>query len=190
MLLLIVGAILSSFIIPYVNSQSNHTKLLQETTLKKSIEIVKHNSEINRQLNTILTTIEMFHKDNVSGVSQLENYKEAQEKLRNKINGLYLEFDKYAWWWQWEIYHEAVILELTSSDELQHVDNILKEYESNIAENVKDIYSFLYACLDKEYNPKNTDITNQMLELRNKHTELTADRDKNISKIIRIFASK
>jgi heme exporter protein D len=63
--LLIIGATMTSLIVPYLNSKINRNQLLQEARLKKAVEIREHNTEFSSKLNALKTMLETFHNMNV-----------------------------------------------------------------------------------------------------------------------------
>ena len=59
--LLIIGATITSLLVPYLNSRVNRNELLQEAKLKKASEIREHVIEFNSELNALETMLELFH---------------------------------------------------------------------------------------------------------------------------------
>src|SRR5215207_1758689 len=78
LVLLVIGATITSLLVPYLNAKVNRNEILQEARLKKAIEIGEHNTEFNSKFNTLKTMLESFHRRSVSLQLKPSEFKEAQ----------------------------------------------------------------------------------------------------------------
>jgi hypothetical protein len=188
--LLIIGSLLGSFLIPYINSLSNRRQLLREARLKKVLEILHNNSGIKSQLNVMRTRLGMFHQDNLRQKPSPTELKQRQDKLAEDINERYLEFDKVAWWWHKDLYQEAIILEITTPDGSQKLAASLSEYGKNVEESVNALNVFWAACLSRDYDWKESEKVIQIVkEMDKKWADLDSRREKLVSDIVRDFTA-
>lgn len=167
LLLLIVGSIIGSILIPKISEQASRTKALQEARLRKAVEIVDNNTVTISQLNAIRTRLAMFHGDNVRLKPPPVRLKELQDQLAQDMNNRYLEFEKTGWWWYRALNEQAVILEIvppTGSGKLRsHVD----AYHDNISQTVNVLQEMWHACVDADYDYQDARII-QIQEKMNK----------------------
>jgi hypothetical protein len=151
--LLIVGAIITSLLIPYLNDQFSRNRVRQETSLKKVLEIGLHNTEFISELNTLKTMMKSFHSQNVRMQLQPDELKEAQKNFRKDFNTRYLALDEKAWYWYWDLGREADVLDLISPKELQVLNADLNEYGANVTKSVEAMRPLWRALTSHEYNP-------------------------------------
>jgi len=69
----------------------------------------------------LLTTLEIFDKDNSGPAARFIDYRKEQKELRRIMIERYSEFDRQAWWWYSQIYVEAKILGIASPEELERL---------------------------------------------------------------------
>jgi hypothetical protein len=176
---LLLGTVLTSLVVPWVTYQ----RTIREKRLEKALELLVHNAEVNQRLNTLLTTLEIFHNDNSGVAARLVDYKEEQRTLRRVMMDRYLEFDASAWWWYGRARSEAAILRLTSSAEVKRIDDLAKAYESNLVSSTGTLNELWNRFLREEYRP--TDMRNKvaMTETRRKLDALRASRDRIIGEL-------
>jgi len=188
--ILILGAVLTYFIIPPILDIANKNKYTYEKRIKKSIEIINHNRQVNQKLNMLQTALELFHKDQRSIIEKNYNYCQSQKEMKIKINALYLDFESVAWYWYWTIYEEAKIIEELNKKELDELNNLLEKYDSNIVKSTEILSIFWDMCLRKEYKPKDTSIDTTMSKTRKELKKLYLSRDLLIRNILKIFLHK
>ena len=152
----LVGTVLTYVVVPLVTYQ----RTLKEKRLEKALELLTHDADVNQRLNTLLTTLEIFHKDNSGVAARLVDYKEEQNTLRHAMMDRYLEFDASAWWWYGKVRSEAVILRLTSPSEVKRIDDLAKAYESKLIASTGVLNELWNRFLREEYRP--TDIGNNV----------------------------
>jgi len=185
--LLLMGTVISSVIIPNISSRSNRVQLIQTARVNVANEIINRNLEVNRLLNSLQTTLEIFHKDNSGPAARLLDFKSEQKSMRIKMNELYLDFDKHSWFWYGKIYHEAHNLALSES-ELSRIKEAFSFYERNLVKSTEEISNFWNTCLREEYNPADSTINSVMQNSRKNLDQLSQKREELIHEITRILS--
>jgi hypothetical protein len=183
---LLIGSMLTSLVVPRLT----YYRTLREKRLEKALEILTHDAEVTQRLNALLTTLEIFHKDNSGPAARLVDYKEEQKTLRRVMLERYLEFDRVAWWWYRKIRAEAIILQLTSPDGSARMDTLIQAYDSNLVQSTNILNGLWTRFLREEYRP--TDRTNDlaMNQARKSLVELSLARQKIIDKLAQEFVDK
>ncbi|MGH9908676.1 MAG: hypothetical protein ACRD8U_24210 [Pyrinomonadaceae bacterium] len=128
LILLLVGSVLSSLLIPGISARSTEAQLIQETRLKKALEVGIHNREFDSKLNGITTLMKTFHNQNVRMKFNPVELRQAQNAFRKDYTDRYLALNETAWWWYWDIQREARLLKLTSASDDARLDQKIKEY--------------------------------------------------------------
>ena len=185
---LLIGTCLSSWLIPYVSGRIDHEKLIREARLKKAMEIIGDNAETERNLNRLLTTLEIFNKDNSGPAARFIDYRKEQKELRQIMIERYSEFDRQAWWWYSQIYVEAKILDIASPQELERLGKISNRYGENLKTSMTAVESLWNAFLRETYRPldlRNADLVKQV---RTKLSELNQERSELVIESAQIFA--
>ena len=151
LLLLFIGSVIGSFLIPIVSEKIGKKRVLQEARVKKAAEIVDNNIKTLSQINSLITRLNMFHDDNTRLKPSPAQLSEQQEKLRDDMNGRYLEFEKTGWWWYRNLNDEAVILEIVPPSGSQKLRDDINAYAQNINDTVSAFGDFWHICLSKDY---------------------------------------
>ncbi len=136
LLVLLIGSVLSSLLIPSISSRSSEAQLLQETRLKKALEVGVHNREFDSKLNALITLMKTFHNQNIRMKPNPAELRESQNAFRKEYTDRYLALDEMAWWWYGDIQREARLLRLTSDDDYKLLDETIKEYGNSTAASV------------------------------------------------------
>lgn len=152
LLLIFVGSVVGSILIPIVSERINRKKVYREAGLRKAVEIVDNNTRTLSQLNSIVTRINMFHDDNVRLRPSPQKLAGFQDKLADDLNRLYLEFEKNGWWWYRHLNDEAVILKIVPPSGSQKLRDDINAYANNITETVGAFQDFWHICLSKDYD--------------------------------------
>ena len=187
LLLLIVGSIVGSILIPRISEQASHTKALQDARLRKAVEIIDNNTRTISQLNALRTRLGMFHSDNVRLKPASAKLKEWQDKLGADMNDRYLEFEKTGWWWYRDLNDEAVVLEIvppTGSDKLRKDVNA---YHTNILDTVKALNEMWHACVDATYDYQDPHITEIQQKMNKEWDDLTNARSQVVNDLVADF---
>jgi hypothetical protein len=98
LLLLIVGSILSYFVIPAINSISGKERRISEQKHELADKIIDQDMEISKNLNSLFVTLALFRKDH-EHFSNLEALNVSRQATHNDMLKLYLHFDSEAWFW-------------------------------------------------------------------------------------------
>jgi hypothetical protein len=186
---LLLGTALSSLLIPYFSGRIDNEKLIREARLKKAMEIIGDNTETERNLNKLLTTLEVFHKDNSGPAARLTDYKKEQKELRRIMIERYLEFDKQAWWWYSQINVEAKILDIASPQELERLHQISNEYGENLKTSTAAVDDLWNAFLRETYKPSDPRNAELMKQTRSKLDGLSQKRSTLVMESAQIFAA-
>jgi len=150
--LLLAGALMSSLVVPYITSVSVKNRLLQENRLNMQREIIKNGILTDRQINAILTRLELYHKDNYRLKPGKRELKAVQNRLQDEINRMYLNFDDNAWWWHRGLYQEAAMLNLTTKESLDSLLSDMGKYQGNIVTSTNVLSGLWGKCLSAGYD--------------------------------------
>jgi|KBSSwiStaDraftv2_1062776.scaffolds.fasta_scaffold493006_2 hypothetical protein len=188
--LLIVGSIIGSFLIPWISQRSDKSRVLREARLKKAVEIVGNNTRSLAQLNSLVTRLGIFHKDNIRLKPSPAKLSALQEKLAEDMDKQYAEFEKTGWWWYRSLNDEAVILEIvprTGSDKLRHdIDN----YAENMTQTVASFGDLWHKCLSKEYDfQENGPVTQIQTKMNERLKQLATERIALVNNLVQDFSS-
>lgn len=190
--LLAIGAVTTSLLVPYLNSKINRSQLLREARLNRAIEIGKRNTEFNSKFNALKTMLESFHNQNVRLVLQPSELRAAQLKFRDDFSKRYLELDETAWWWYSDLEKEASVLDLIPPNELQALDIDLEKYGDNLHRHFEVLKPLWQVLTSQDYNPNDQtsrDKVEQIIKDVNKGGPLFQDRSDLIERITRHFTS-
>jgi hypothetical protein len=181
-----VTTVLSSFVIPLLAHRSD----VRQQRLRRALDILDRDMEVNRRLNSLLTTLEIFHKDNSGVAARLGDYRQEQRELRKTMAARYVEFDNVAWWWYQRLPTEASILGLTSPAETARVTDLMRRYEANLVKNTQVLNDLWNAFLREEYRPTDTRNTELMTETRKQLEELAGQRMRLVQALAELLASR
>jgi hypothetical protein len=159
LVLLVVGSVIGSVLIPRISEQAGKTKVLQDARLRTAVQIVDNNTRTVSQINSIVTKLSTLHDENRRLKPSPAKLSERQDKLAEEVSNRYEEFEKTGWWWYRDLNDEAVILELvppTGSDKLREDVNA---FANNILETVNTMNELRHACLAAAYDYKDERVT-------------------------------
>jgi hypothetical protein len=168
LVLLVVGSVIGSFLIPRISEQIGKKKVLQDARLRTAVQIVDNNTKTVSQINSIVTKLATFHDQNRRLKPSPAKVSERQDKLAEEVGNRYDEFEKTGWWWYRDLIDEAVILELvppTGSDKLREDVNA---YAKNILDTVNTMNELRHACLAADYDYKDERVTKIKNDVNNK----------------------
>jgi hypothetical protein len=151
--LLVLGAIITSLLIPYLNSKVTRSQLLQEARLKKATEIGDRNMEFSSKFNALKTMLESFHRRSVRLRLPPSEFKETHSRFVDDFYKRYLELDEKAWWWYPAVEREASVLHLVSETEQQTLSTDCKAYGDNLNESFNILRPLWQAMTSNDYNP-------------------------------------
>ena len=154
LLLLVVGSIIGSFLIPYLTDRATKKKVLQEARLRKAVDIVDTNTRMVSQLNSISTRVSMFHENNLRLKPSPEELRTARDKLIEDIDERYLEFEKAGWWWYRDLIDEAVILKIVPPNGSDQLREHINSYGQNMLDTTNALKTMWHPCISAEYDYK------------------------------------
>jgi hypothetical protein len=129
-------ALFSSYCLPRIVEKSNRRELSRTERLKKAFDFGERNKEMNSRLNAMKTRMHGFNAQNVRGRFSMTQFRETQKLFQQQHTSDYLELDRNAWWWYWDLEREAQVFDLLSAAELKVFHNLLLKYGSNMAQSV------------------------------------------------------
>ena len=171
---------LSTLLIPGIIEESNKTEALRVARLKKTLEIADRNREFKSRLNVLKTRMHTFNQQNVRGHLSRAELRDVKKRFQQEHTNDYLELDKMAWWWYWDLEREGEIFGLLSSPELITLHDLLEKYGNNTAESagtISALWEFLSSSkysLSKESQKRITDLE---LEMNTRLTDLSKVRE-------------
>ena len=95
-------------------------------------QILDENTRTNAQLNELITRLEMYEKDFIAckGHKLFNVFQEKRVKAK-ELNNFYLEFNRTAWWWYWDIYYMTEVRGIIPN-KLDSLKSMVNEYKNNI----------------------------------------------------------
>jgi hypothetical protein len=132
-------ALFSSYCLPRIVEKSNRRQLSRTERLKKAFDFGERNKEMNSRLNALKTRMHIFNQQNVRGRFSPVQVREAQKLFEQQHTSDYLDLDKNAWWWYWDLEREAQVFDLLSAQELNVLHDLLLKYGNNMSQSVGSI---------------------------------------------------
>jgi hypothetical protein len=135
LVVLVVGAIITSILIPIVThfvTQWNATYMARRT---KAVEVLKEANLVNQRLNLIQTALENFEHDVLPysvSPDNPEEFRSEQKELRKQIESLYADFNTSAWFVFRDLSAEASILRILPADRIEKFNKLIDEYNMNL----------------------------------------------------------
>jgi hypothetical protein len=142
----LMTAVLALIVVPRIASKLDAEKQLRAQRLKVATEFLAHNTETEVDLNSLLTTLVLFDKDNNAGLSKRNEYKEYQRSMRKQVDAQYQKIDQKMWWWYWELPMQARVSNVISASELTAVENLNRQYGENLVQ-ATDLINEVWAAL-------------------------------------------
>lgn len=189
LLLLVIGSVIGSFLIPWISQKTDRNRVLREARLKKAVEIVNNNTETISQLNVMVTRLGIFHKDNIRLKPGPDKLDALQDKLAEDMNTRYADFEKSGWWWYRSLNDEAVILEIVPPEGSDKLRNEVNAYADNITQTVAAFNDFWHKCLSKEYDfEENGNVTQIQKKMYERLGQLATERVKLVNNLVQGFS--
>ena len=165
LMLVAVGTLMTSLLIPVVLSGYNDVKSLQQARLTKAVEFGDHNNDFNGKVNSIATLMLMFNTHNHRFKTSGPQLSEAHQELTKNYRERYLELDATAWWWPSHFLRELEALKSLSPDEVKQLTGFVDEYNKSVLTTVnavKPLWHFLdspeYKTDEQSQQSRRTDI--------------------------------
>jgi len=129
LLLLLLGTLLGSIVVPRIDQQIARVRRSQELRTQKAIAIIKASNDTEVLLNEIMTAFENRFKDDIS----LHAWNEEQPSFKAKVYSLHEEFNRIAWRWCPEAVEEAHLLTLIDRGDYLLAKQICASYSESLA---------------------------------------------------------
>ena len=189
LLLLVVGSVIGSFLIPWISHKTDRSRVLREARLKKKVEITNKNTETISKLHLLVTRLGIFHKDNTRLKPSPAKLAVLQDKLGEDMNDLYADFQKEGWWWYRSLNDEAVILEIVPPGGFDKLRNDVDAYEKNITDTVAAFNAFWHKCLSKEYDFQDANVTQIQNQMTERLEQLRKERIGLVNNLVQDFTA-
>lgn len=126
-----VTTLLSVWLVPKITGRSAEEKLIKDTKVQKSLEVVRHAIADSARLNEIATAFEIYEKEalNLSDVAQLS---ERRGQLKKRVDDLYGTFNSEGWWWHQELVMQAAIMKLVPETTGKDLKEAAMQYAKNL----------------------------------------------------------
>jgi hypothetical protein len=213
--LLVLGTMISTLIVPFIVTKSNQKRLLAEARVKKALEIVDKNSLFERQLYSLFSRLGLFHQQNIVMKPNPEDLKKLKDELRKDMDKKYIEDMKdYSAEYIWidDLYKQAIILEILPRDDSDKVRNSnapvtpqaqsspppqdlrpllvinIENYKDNVADSMGALREFWNRCLSDEYDfDPNGNTSKIQLDTTRQLNNLFSERTKIVDKLVEEF---
>jgi hypothetical protein len=162
LVVLILGTVLSCWLIPGISSRANNRRVQQEKTIDKAMDILRESLIDEERLNSMQTAFEIFQKHSTSDP---DNCKRDQQELKEYYHKLYLEFDQHAWWWNRDLAVQARLLHLPpgSSDKIVKLG---ESYKRSLSDSAHQIEVLGTRFLARDYTPDDPNNTEALKQAR------------------------
>lgn len=185
LLILLLGTLLGSVIVPYISGRSARAREIEELRVTSAVAAVQNGNDVDRRLNGLLTTFESFWKD----TPEAERAARKGE-LRSKIYSLYEEFDHTAWWWFDESRHQARLLGLLSEKEAIEAEALSSQYRHGLEEGVAAIDSAWQISLRQSPPPNDAEAAKVLTHARKRLDETRMERYLILEKFTRLLCRR
>jgi hypothetical protein len=130
LVVLIVGAIIGSIVVPRINSRMDRDRRLREMRETRAVAVLNAGLETERRLNLVQTEFESFYKDVAAGNAN----EQSQQSMRERVRAAYRDFDRDAWWWPYQTRDEVKMLRLVDNGRLQVLEAAVGDYHQALLE--------------------------------------------------------
>jgi hypothetical protein len=192
LIMLLLGTVLGSALIPWIQSRSNMKRVRHQERIKLALEIIDQNRRTNSKLVGLRTALELFAKDHASPQPTAKMATQQEDMLQH-YNAQYLSFNEQAWWWYWGVQMKAQLTTLATPEEAVKIQNLASLYNTKLQQCVADLDDSWEKLLRQKYDPRNWNSrTNQELLDRarlslDKHN---SERDQLALQMSEVFASE
>src|SRR5271154_4897387 len=133
MVLLLLGTAISAVLIPYISGTISDRKLLQDERSKQALTIIEESGLVDKHLETLQTTCEMFTKDTHGERKEIV---EAQRQLKKDLDEQYRTFNEHAWFWHRTLELRSILLKVPDKDRAI-MRELLDQYRQNLVDSTK-----------------------------------------------------
>jgi|GEM_PF-1413478 len=136
--ILLIGTIISSLAIPWLNARSTRARQIQDARQAKAMEIIKSIGADNVRLNSVRSAFDVFEKEGgLAGGNAL--IEERRLELRKRVYDSYGDFEQTAWWWYWEIGRESELFGWLPEADISSFQALAKRYQENLYQSTTSI---------------------------------------------------
>lgn len=188
--LLILGTVLGSVIVPYLNDLSNRKKVRHEERVKMALSIVEQSHETDRRLYNLMEYLVLFRKDHKDSSASGVSLKKEQYSARKAFDEMYLSFNAQAWWWHWNVKSESRLSAIATQQEAETISRLAREYSDALQQSTAAISKAWDRFLKQPFDP--ADPQNDAL-IKDVQQELTATRNRRNDialEMAQVFASE
>jgi len=184
LVLLLAGSMLGSVLIPWVSGRMERTRHLNELRAQYSTTTLRTSWDVDRKLNLVVTAFDLFHKDEMEGRIPTT---EAREAFRKEVDSLYRDFDRDAWWWHWQILHEARVLKLAPSERLDEFGHFANEYNATLVSATGEIDRLWTEMIRRPGSVPLEQRDATLKEVKRRLTELQNNRRDLVRQMVNVF---
>ena len=183
MVLLLLGTAISAVLIPYISGTISDRKLLQDERSKQALTILEESSLVDKHLETLQTTCEMFAKDTHGDRREIV---EAQRQLKKDLDEQYRTFNEQAWFWHRTLELRSMLLKVSDKDRAI-MRELLDQYRQNLVDSTKALDPVWADLLSKAYKADDPQTLQLLTTSRHNLDDLGADRDALAGKLAILF---
>jgi len=183
MVLLLLGTAISAVLIPYISGTISDRKLLQDERSKQALTIIEESGLVDKHLETLQTTCEMFTKDTHGERKEIV---EAQRQLKKDLDEQYRTFNEHAWFWHRTLELRSILLKVPDKDRAV-MRELLEQYRQNLVDSTKALDPVWASLLSKGYKADDPRTKPLLDTSRHNLVALGAERDALAGKLAILF---
>ncbi len=187
---LLLGTILGSALIPYLNERSNRNKLRHEERIKIAFSIVEQSHETDRRLSNLMNYLVLFRKDHNNRSEPESALKKEQRDALKTFNEMYMSYTGQAWWWHWTVKSEASLSALATPSESKRVAELARDYSDALGQCTDAVSRLWDPFLKNRYDPGDPQNDVLITQASESLTRARKRRNEVAVEMARIFASK
>jgi len=139
LVLLLVGTLLGSLIIPYLREREARNREIENLRLQKALVAFSANQAVDADLNGLLTGFENLFKARVQTLDS-----ERDHELQRQIYDHHNAFNRDAWWWFSQHITEAQIFGLLDSKSIGDARRLARQYDGSLRATTKALEKFWF----------------------------------------------
>lgn len=183
---LLIGTIISSLAIPWLNARSTRARQIEEARQTKAMEILKGIGADNVRLNAVRSAFDVFEKEGgLAGNPVLTE--ERRVELRKRVYDSYGNFEQTAWWWYWEIGREAELFGWLPKSDIASFQALARRYQDNLFQSSTSIQKPWKRYLSETKESSAEKKTPLMPAVETELGRKQAERDQLGAEMIRLF---
>ena len=132
LVVLLAATLLGSALVPFVNTQIARQNRQTELKLSRATEALRSHAVTERHINELQTAFMMFAKND------LWNDLRARREIRSRLSASYVEFNRDAWWWYWELLQEVRLLRLVDESAASEIRSGIEDYSANLRQTTQE----------------------------------------------------